>query len=82
MEREAGVSMIEEDFERSRELIRKIDTLKRLNKQLRDRLSVKERVESSEESLHASLYRPDSTLRHARENVAQVMKVTEKYVSK
>ena len=82
MEREAGVILIEEDFERSRELIKKIDTLKRLNKQLRDRLSVNERVESSEENLHAGLYRPESSLRHARENVAQAMKVTEKYVSK
>jgi len=74
--------MIEEDFERSRELIKKIDTLKRLNKQLRDRLSVREKVESPEENLHASMYRPDSSLRHARENVAQAMKVMEKYVSK
>ncbi|MGA8904241.1 MAG: hypothetical protein WB661_04455 [Candidatus Bathyarchaeia archaeon] len=79
---EAGVIVIGEDFERSQELIEKIDTLKKLNKRLRDRLSVKEEMESSGAKLNASMCRPDSSLRNARENMAQVMKVMEKYVSK
>jgi hypothetical protein len=82
MEGEAGAITTEKDFERSQELIEKIDSLKKLNKQLRDRLSVKEKTESSEANLNASMSRPDSSLRNARENMAHVMKVTEKYVSK
>jgi hypothetical protein len=79
---EGGVIVIGEDFERSQELIEKIDSLKKLNKRLRDRLSVKEEMESPEANLNASMSRPDSSLRNARENMAQVMKVMEKYVSK
>jgi hypothetical protein len=78
----AGVITTEEDFERSQELIEKIDTLKKLNKQIRDRLSVKEKTEPSEANLEPSMSRPDSSLRNARENMAQVMTVMEKYVSK
>jgi len=75
---EASVITIEEDFG----LIEKIDTLKKLNKRLCDRLSVKEKMESSEANQNASVGRPDLSLRNARENMAQVMKVMEKYVSK
>jgi hypothetical protein len=79
---EAGVITTEEDFERSQELIEKIDTLKKLNKRLHDRLSVSEKMEPSEANLNAGVSRPDSSLRNARENMAQVMKIMEKYVSK
>jgi succinate dehydrogenase/fumarate reductase flavoprotein subunit len=82
MEREAGVTTTEEDFGRSQELIEKMDTLKKLNKQLRDRLSVKEKMDSPEANLNASMCRPDSSLHDARENMTRVMKVMEKYVSK
>ena len=79
---EAGVIMTKEDSERSQELIEKIATLKKLNKQLRDRLNAKEKMESSEANLNASMCHPDSSLLNARENMAHVMKVMEKYVSK
>lgn len=79
---ETGVITTEEDFGRSQELIEKIDTLKKLNKQLYDRLSVKEKIEPSEANLNASMSRPDSSLRNARENMAQVMKSMAKYVAK
>ena len=83
MKREADIITIEKDLQRSQELIETISTLKKLNKQLLDRLQAsKKRIKSPEANLNASMCRANSTLRNARENIAQVMKVMEKYVVK
>lgn len=69
--------------ERSQKLIEKIDTLEKLNKQLRDELQTsKGKLESIEANLNTSMRQTDETLRTARETMARLLRETEKRVSK
>jgi predicted nucleic acid-binding Zn-ribbon protein len=68
--------------ERSQKLVETIDTLERLNRQLRDELQIsKEKLESMEASLNVSTRQTDDTLRKARDTMARLLRETEKRVS-
>jgi len=79
---EAFVSENQALVERSQKLVETIDTLERLNKQLRDELQIsKEKLESMEANLNVSTRQTDDTLRKARDTMARLLRDTEKRVS-
>ncbi|HMK83423.1 MAG TPA: hypothetical protein VK503_06875 [Candidatus Bathyarchaeia archaeon] len=79
---EAFVSENQALVERSQKLVETIDTLERLNKQLRDELQIsKEKLESMEANLNVSTRQTDDTLRKARDTMARLLRETEKRVS-
>lgn len=68
--------------ERSQKLVETIDTLERLNRQLRDELQTsKDKLASMEANLNASMRQTDETLRKARDTMARLLRETEKRVS-
>ncbi|MGA2784415.1 MAG: hypothetical protein ABSF09_06930 [Candidatus Bathyarchaeia archaeon] len=79
---EAFLSENQALVERSQKLVETIDTLERLNRQLRDELQKsKERLESMEANLNISTRQTDETLRKARDTMARLLRETEKRVS-
>jgi len=70
-------------LERSQKLIEKIDTLERMNRQLREELKAsKEKLESLEATVNISKSQSDESLRRARETMARLVRETEKRISK
>jgi len=70
-------------IERSQKLVEKIDTLERLNRQLRDELQTsKEKIETMEANVNTSTRQTDEMLRNARETMARLMRDTEKRITK
>jgi predicted nucleic acid-binding Zn-ribbon protein len=68
--------------ERSQKLIEKIDTLEKLNKQLRDELqTLKNKFEAIEADLNTSMRQTDEKLRNARETMGRLLRETEKRIS-
>ncbi|MGA3295855.1 MAG: hypothetical protein ABSD41_00220 [Candidatus Bathyarchaeia archaeon] len=79
---EAFLSENQALVERSQKLAETIDTLERLNKQLRGELQTsKEKLESMEANLNVSTRQTDETLRKARDTMARLLRETEKRVS-
>jgi len=79
---EAFLSENQALVERSQKLVETIDTLERLNRQLRDELQTsKEKLESMEANLNVSTRQTDETLRKARDTMARLLRETEKRVS-
>lgn len=68
--------------ERSQKLVETIDTLERLNRQLRDELQTsKDKLASMEANLNVNMRQTDETLRKARDTMARLLRETEKRVS-
>ncbi|HKM51069.1 MAG TPA: hypothetical protein VJZ75_07820 [Candidatus Bathyarchaeia archaeon] len=79
---EAFLSENQALIERSQKLVETIDTLERLNRQLRDELQIsKERLESIEANLNISTRQTDETIRKARDTMTRLLRETEKRVS-
>ena len=79
---EAFLSENQTLVERSQKLVETIDTLERLNRQLRDELqTLKEKLESMEANLNISTRQTDETIRKARDTMARLLRETEKRVS-
>ncbi len=79
---EAFLSENQALVERSQKLAETIDTLERLNRQLRDELQTsKEKLQSMEANLNVSTRQTDETLRKARDTMARLLRETEKRVS-
>ncbi|MGA3404454.1 MAG: hypothetical protein ABSD49_01835 [Candidatus Bathyarchaeia archaeon] len=70
-------------LERSQKLIEKIDSLEKMDRQLREELKAsKEKLESLEASVNISKSQSDESLRRARETMARLARETEKRISK
>jgi predicted nucleic acid-binding Zn-ribbon protein len=70
-------------LERSQKLIEKIDSLERMDRQLREELKAsKEKLESLEATVNISKSQSDEALRRARETMARLARETEKRISK
>jgi len=79
---EAFLSENQALIERSQKLVETIDTLERLNRQLRDELQISnERLESMEANLNISTRQTDETIRKARDTMTRLLRETEKRVS-
>jgi predicted nucleic acid-binding Zn-ribbon protein len=70
-------------LERSQKLIEKIDSLEKMDRQLREELKAsKEKLESLEATANISKSQSDDALRRARETMARLARETEKRISK
>jgi predicted nucleic acid-binding Zn-ribbon protein len=79
---EAFLSENQALVERSQKLVETIDTLERLNRQLRDELQTsKEKLDSMEANLNIGMRQTDETIRKARDTMARLLRETEKRVS-
>jgi predicted nucleic acid-binding Zn-ribbon protein len=70
-------------LDRSQELMKKIDELEKVNRQLRDELQASRmKLESVEANMARGMRRADDTLRNARETMTRLIRETDKRVSK